>query len=84
MYGPGLDTKYYCFGAWRASSKDLQAGAEVADEVQPSFSVWQEVAGQHMNGGWYDWNFSRTEDTTAGLCWGQHTAPAGDIYYGTY
>jgi hypothetical protein len=84
MYGPGLDTKYYCYGGWQSSSKELNTGAEVADEVQPSFSAWQEVAAQHMNGGWYNWNFSRTEDTTPGfLCWGQNTAPPGDIYYGT-
>jgi hypothetical protein len=83
MYGPGLNTKYYCFNGWPNSSKRLEAGAEVADEAKPSFSAWQEVAGQWMTGVWHDWNFSKTYDSTAGLCWGQNTAPPGDIYYGT-
>jgi hypothetical protein len=83
MYGPGLNTKYNCYGGWPNYSKKLETGAEVADEVQPSFSAWQEVAAQWTTGAWHNWNRSHTTVTTAGLCWGQHTSPPGDIYYGT-
>jgi hypothetical protein len=89
--GPSLEVTGFCYGGWSSNtSMLLAAGAEVADEVIPSFSALQHVAAQHLNGVWYDWNFAESVNESPGkgevlgLCWGQLSGySAGDIYYGT-
>jgi hypothetical protein len=89
--GPSLEVTGFCYGGWPSNTSTLlEAGAEVADEVIPSFSALQHVAAQHLNGVWYNWNFAEHTNespgggSVLGLCWGQLSGqPAGDIYYGT-
>jgi hypothetical protein len=89
--GTSLEVLQDCYGGRSSNTSTLlQAGAEVSDEVIPSFSALQHVAAQHLNGVWYNWNFAEHQNDSpgkggvVGTCWGQLSGePPGDIYYGT-
>jgi hypothetical protein len=72
-----------CDGGFDTYTKDVEAGAEFADEAEPANSGKQETGVQWIEGAWHHWAAAAWFHEAAGTCVSGWQNIAGYINYGT-
>ncbi len=72
-----------CDGGFETYTKDVEAGAEFADEAEPTNAGKQETGVQWIEGTWHHWAAAEWVHEAAGTCVSGWQNIAGYINYGT-